>query len=93
MDKVTELLSNPAIRAGLSAVSPSLSLGVEAVLAIVSSLRRKPGVDELLAIIDDKLAKALRELATKNPPFFYKRELEIRAHQLLEIVMEWEKVR
>lgn len=93
MDRVTELLSNPVIRAGLTTISPSLGLGVEAALVVVSSLRRKPGVAELLDIIDDKLAKILRELATGNPPFFYKRELEIRAHQLLEIVMEWEKVR
>jgi len=93
MDKVTELLANPAIRAGLTAVSPSLGLGIEAALAVVASLRRKPGVAELLDIIDDRLAKVLKELATGNPPFFYKRELEIRAQQLLEIVIEWEKVR
>ena len=93
MDKVTALLSNPAIRAGLTTISPSLGLGVEAALVVVSSLRRKPGVAELLNIMDDKLAHVLKTLATENPPFFYKRELEIRAHQLLEIVMEWEKVR
>jgi len=33
MDRVTELLSNPAIRAGLTAVSPSLGLGIEAALS------------------------------------------------------------
>lgn len=93
MDRVTELLSNPTIRAGLSAVSPSIGLGVEAALVVISSLRRKPGVAELLDIIDAKLAKILKEIATGNPPHFYKRELEIRALQLLEIVMEWEKVR
>lgn len=93
MDRVTELLSNPAIRAGLTAVSPSLGLSIEAALAVVSSLRRKPGVSELLSIIDERLAHVLKELATANPPFFYKRELEIRAQQLLEIVIEWEKVR
>ncbi len=93
MDKVTELLTNPVMRAGLAAVSPNLGLSVEATLAVVSSLRRKPGVTELLDIIDDRLVKVLKALATTNPPFFYKRELEIRAHQLLEIIMEWEKVR
>ena len=93
MDRVTELLSNPAIRAGLTAISPSLSVGVEAALVIASSFRHKPGVADLLNIIDEKLAKVLRQLTTEDPPFFYKRELEIRAHQLLEIMVEWEKVR
>lgn len=93
MDRVTELLANPVIRAGLTTVSPNLGLGIEATLAVVSSLKHKRGVAELLDIIDDKLAKILKELATNQPPPFYKRELEIRAHQLLEIVVEWEKIR
>lgn len=93
MDKVTELLSNPVIRAGLNAASPSLGVGIEAALLVVSSLRRKPGVNELLGIIDTKLASILRELATGKQPFFYQRELEIRALQLLEIVVEWEKTK
>lgn len=92
MDKVTALLKNPVVRTGLKIASPELAIGVEVALALVQSMQpRKPDITELLKIIDKKLASILEQLSEEQP-LHYKRELEIRAHQLLEIIVEWNKI-
>lgn len=95
MDEVTKLLNNPTIKAGLRVFAPEISLGLDLAVTVISSLfgrgQRKPKVEHLYAAVDRELAKVIKELATtKSKP--YRQELEIRAHTLLGIIFEWEKI-
>lgn len=93
MDEVTKILSSPAVRAGLKIAAPEIGLTVDLVLTIVNGLfkaRRKPKLDDLLAVMDKQLAVMLQELSTTKSKF-RQQELEIRIHTLLGVILEWDK--
>ena len=95
MQEVQKILSNPLVSAGLKIAAPEIALGVDLAVTVVGSLfgsrRRKPSATKLLAAIDKRLAKVLEDLATTESKH-YRRECEIRAHELLGVLNEWEKL-
>jgi len=94
MDEIQKLLNNPVIKNGLRIASPEIALGVEILSAVGSGLfqgKKTPKATELLAVIDKRLAKVLNDLATTESRY-YRRECETRAHELLGILNEWEKL-
>lgn len=95
MDEVQKVLNNPLVRNGLKVVAPEIGLGVDLAMTVVGGLfgsrRRKPSAQQLLAVIDKQLAGILKDLATTESKH-YRRECEIRAHALLGVLMEWDKI-
>lgn len=91
MNEVSRLLANPAIKAGLKLAAPEVSLGLDIVAAIFGATR-KPKVEQLYAVVDRELANVLKSLATTKSKV-RRRELEIRAHTILGIILEWDKIR
>ena len=90
MNEVLTILSNPLILQGLKIASPSVCLGVDVALAIINN-KTKPSVAALLSVIDKQLALILKELSSVKSAY-RKQELEIRAHTLLNILHEWDKI-
>jgi hypothetical protein len=98
MQEVQKLLSNPLIRYGLRAAAPEVAVGIELIMgtvgAIMGSKKRVPYAKHLLAlttVIDKRLAEVLEVLATTKSKH-RRREYEVRAHELLGILNEWEKI-
>jgi hypothetical protein len=93
VEKVTDILNDPIVRAGLAVASPEVALGIELVLGVTEALfgPKPPTVSMLLAVIDKQLADLLSELAT-NPSHLRKKELEIRTHELLRLLNNWGKI-
>ena len=95
MNEVQKVLQNPVIRAGLKIAAPEIALGVDLAVTIAGSLfgsrKRKPSAQKLLFVIDKRLATVLEALATTTSEH-YRREYEIRAHELLGILNEWEEI-
>lgn len=95
MDAVKNVMSNPVVKQGLKIVAPELVLGVNLAVDLVGPLFRKkkktPSATKLLAVIDKELAKVLETLGTTQSRG-RQRECEIRAHTLLGVLNEWEKI-
>lgn len=94
MEAVNAVLKNPLIKNGLAIAAPEIAIGVELVSGIFGGLlgSNKRSAEQLLAVIDQELANVLKDLATTKSKHF-RRECEIRAHTLLGILMEWDKVK
>ena len=88
MDAVTDILSNPVLRAGLGS---NMAIGLEVATLIYSKIAMQSANRGLLSLIDRELAYWAREYSTTQS-VVYKRELEIRIHTILGILNEWEKV-
>ena len=88
MDAVTNILSNPALRAGLG---NSMSIGLEVATILYSKIAMEVSNQRLLSLIDRELAYWAKEYSTTKS-VVYKRELEIRIHTILGILNEWEKI-
>lgn len=93
MDKVTELLKNPILRRGLMAASPEIAACVELISLIGDSLfkKRHADVKDLLNLLDTQLAEYIEKLATTESSLL-KKEMEIRIHTILHVMMEWNKI-
>ena len=93
MQEVQKLLSNPVFQLGLKAVAPEIAIGLDLIIAATSAFMGMgdDGVDMLLSVIDERLAEVLKELATTKSKH-RRREYEVRAHELLGILNEWEKI-
>lgn len=91
MDEVQKILKNPLVSQGLKTVAPQVALGVDIVTAMFASQRRKPRVEDILSIIDKRLAEVLKALATTESKH-YRQECEIRAHELLGVLNKLEHV-
>ncbi|MCV0439710.1 MAG: hypothetical protein K5880_13875 [Hydrogenophaga sp.] len=96
MDEVQKVLQNPLVRTGLKTVAPQVALGVDLAVTVVGGLfgsrKRKPSAAKLMAVIDKQLAKVLEDLATTESKH-YRNECEIRAHTLLGVLMEWDRIK
>ena len=93
MQEIQNLLRNPIIRHGLRLSAPEVAIGVEALILIISGVqkrKKRAKLENLLAMIDQRLAKVIEELATTESEHM-KTECEIRAHELLGLLNEWEK--
>ena len=91
MDQVQKVLQNPAVKAGLRVASPQVAIFVEMIVPAVSFIfnkRRKPKIDTLLNVIDEQLAETIDELSSTDSRVL-RRQLEIKAHTLLEILVKW----
>lgn len=91
VEKVTEVLNNPAVKMGLKMVAPEVAIFADMIVPAVGLMfgrRRKPKADKLVAVIDEQLADILQDLATTESRA-RQRELEIRAHTLLGILVKW----
>lgn len=86
MDKIKNIINNPVVMTAINSSSPQLYVALNVLYSIFA--KDPPNVNTLVKVIDDKLNHILKELAEKQP-LFYKRELEIRAHQLLEVLVLW----
>jgi hypothetical protein len=98
MEQVQRLLNNPLFKTGLRIAAPEVAVGVELLMstvgAIMGSKDRVPYAKHLLAlttVIDRRLAEVLEKLATTESKY-RRREYEVRAHELLGILNEWEKI-
>ena len=91
MQEIQKLLSNPLIRHGLKVVAPELAIGIDLVSSFFSATAWEPSVEDMLAVIDKRLAVILEGIATTTSKR-KRRRLEIRAHELLGILNEWEKI-
>lgn len=92
MKEVQNILNNPLLKQSLRLVAPEVFLGLELLTAIGSNLfTRTPSVEELVAVIDKRLAVILQDLATTKSQS-RRRQCEVRAHELLGILNEWEKI-
>ena len=97
MEEVQKILQNPLVKAGLKVAAPEIALGVDLAILVVGSIfgsrkKKKPSAEKLLGAIDKRLADILKDLAlTKSKGF--RQECEIRAHELLGILNEWEKIK
>lgn len=92
MYELEKILRNPILRTGLKAVAPEVALGVNLIMAIRGTvLERDPSIADLLQVIDRNLAETLEILATTESAHVRK-EHEIRAHTLLDILNEWSKI-
>jgi hypothetical protein len=83
MEEVQQIIANPIIRQGLKVVAPELALGVDLVLTIFGSKRKRQ--PSLLPLVDKRLAFLLKEIATTKSAL-YRQECEIRAHELLGLL-------
>jgi len=90
VEEVTKLLSNPTIKAGLKVIAPEIGLALDIAAALFGA-SRKPKAEQLYAVVDCELAKILKELATTKSRA-RRKELEIRAHTILGIILEWDKI-
>ncbi len=92
MDEVKKILSNPILRTGLKMAAPEVALGIDLAMLLFGSLgARKPSIAALLRVIDQRLAVILKELA-ETESRLRRSELEIRAHELLGLLNEWDKI-
>lgn len=95
MEAVQKILQNPLVLNGLKMVAPEVALGVDLAMTVVSGIfgsrKRKPSAVKLLAAIDKRLAQVIKDLATTKSKY-YRRECEIRAHELLGVLNEWDKL-
>lgn len=91
MDEVQKLLNNPVLRQGLKIVAPEIGLGVDLVVGLFGAAKKEHSAKQLMSVIDKELAKVLEDLATTESRH-YRRECEIRAHTLLGVLMEWDKI-
>jgi hypothetical protein len=87
MEKVTKILTNPAIKAGLKIAAPELVLGLDLVVSTFS-FKKKRRVKKIVRILDKHLAAAIETIATTDSSSLRK-EYEIRAHEILSIFNEW----
>lgn len=92
MDEVKKLLQDPLILQGLRIVAPEIAIGIDLVSSVFGISRRRRSAEQVLAIVDKRLAEALRELATTKSKF-RRNECEIRAHELLGVLNDWQRVR
>ena len=90
MEEVKAILNNPIIKNGLRIAAPEIALGVEIISGLFSS-KRTTSAEQLLAVIDKELARVLETLATTESKN-HRRECEIRAHTILGLLNEWEKI-
>ena len=93
MEEVTKILRNPLVRSALGIAAPEVAIGVELIVGVADSLfgSNEPRAQELLAIIDRRLADVLRQLAEVRTKT-HRHELEVRAHTMLGILNEWGKI-
>lgn len=95
MRAVRDILNDPVLRHSLKIVAPELTLGVELAVALVDKFlenrKKSQSAKALVNLIDNRLAKVLRDLATSDS-VHYRRECEIRAHELLGILNAWDKM-
>jgi hypothetical protein len=89
LNEVKKILSNPIVKTGLRVVAPELVIGVDLALSVADGLfKSKPSTETLVSVVDKRLAEMLSEIATTESKH-YRRECEIRAHELLFILNEW----
>ena len=88
LSNVQAVLNNPLVKQGIRVASPEVALGLE----IIEGLFAKPmrEASEVLKVIDKRLAELLKQLAESKSKLAI-RELEVRIHELLEILNEWSK--
>ena len=98
MKEVQNILSNPLLKQGLKLVAPEIAIGIDLVVTAYNALlggeKRIPYAKHLLAlttVIDKRLAVLLEDLATTKSKA-RRRRCEIRIHELLGILNEWEKI-
>ena len=95
MLKIEGVLNDPVVRQGLTIAAPEVVLIADVAMAVIGGLfgsrKKKPTAEMVLHIIDTRLAEILHSLSNSPSPAL-KRELETRAHELLGILNEWEKI-
>lgn len=93
MKEVQNILNNPLLKQSLKLVAPEVFLGLDLLTVIGSSFFSSdpPPAKDLVAIIDKRLAAILKDLATTRS-VLDRRRCEVRAHELLGILNEWEKI-
>ncbi len=92
MEAVTQVLNNPIIRTGLKVVAPEIAVAVEVAMLFLKKRKKRASIEKLLEAIDKRLAKTLETLATTESKGL-RRECEIRAHELLGVLNEWDNGR
>jgi hypothetical protein len=94
LNYVSDILKNPAVKAGLSLASPQAALiaeGIQALMLSFGSQKKSHKAEEVFRVIDARAAQLIKELSeTKST--IRKGELEIRLHELLEIGQRWDRI-
>jgi len=95
LKNVEAVLGNPVVSMGLKMVAPQLAVGVDLLMSAVdglfSSRRASKKLKNLSQAVDGRLAHLLEEIATTKSKH-YRRECEIRAHEILHMLHEWEQI-
>ena len=92
MQQVQNLLNNPVFKLTLKAIAPEIAIGLDLIVKTIGDIMGSyDPLDALLSVIDERLAEVLQELSSTRSEF-HRRNLEVRAHELLGILNEWEQV-
>lgn len=95
MNKVSNLLSNPAVVSGLRLVAPQLSTTIGLLSAVGATLfagGEQKTAAHVLEYVDDRIAELIQSISGSTHVSEAKaRECEIRIHELLELLFQWDK--
>ena len=90
-NKLSRLLADPIIKQGIAIASPQAALILGVLESLGGAFGKKPSARILLDIIDRRLASITTKLANEKTSDLHRKELEIRLHEILGILNEWEK--
>jgi len=91
LDQVASTLNNPVVAAGLRLVAPELVWGVQAMQLVFGGRRRRPSAKKVLVVLDKRLSELITELSRPRSDA-HRKELEIRIHEILHVLQEWDKL-
>jgi hypothetical protein len=91
MSNLNDVLSNPALQAGIGIFTktrPEIGLALQVVSSLLNGWHEQSQINAAITVIDARAAEHVKRLATQKLSSTEQNEIEIRLHELLSILMK-----
>jgi hypothetical protein len=91
MSTLNDVLSNPALQAGIGILTktrPEIGLALRLVSSLLSGWNEQHELNAAIKVIDDMAAEHVKRLATQKLHPIEQNEIEIRLHELLTVLVK-----